>query len=267
MLSLASMARSAFIVVCLAVAACGNGAQTSPDVQQTDAAGDSDAGAAPAGAMRVDILFSTSDAKSLTGYLTTGSASPSGAPGVILIHQYQQNDEQWGDLPEAMANAGYRVLAFNLRGHGDSDGYDGSLPGILDDPVAALDVDAALDYLKNDGQADAERIAIVGTSIGANLAVAAAIRDIAKSYVSFSSRKSKAEKYAGSPARVLSSVYYVASENDGGNQAADAQTLHELTTKPRAITIYPGTADHGIAILKKQSDAQGLLMEWLARTL
>ena len=151
-----------------------------------------------------------------------------------------QTDEQWGPWPEALADKGYRVLAFNLRGHGDSDPYTGSLAGILSDPEAApADMRAALAYLGGTGQADPTRIAIVGTSIGANLTVEAAIAGLAKSYVSLSARQSAAETFAGVPATGMSSVFYFAGENDsGGTQAADAQTMHDLTTAPRSIKVY-----------------------------
>jgi dienelactone hydrolase len=205
----------------------------------------------------------------LTGYLTAGSASPAGSPGVVLLHQYTQNDEQWGELPEQLAARGYRTLAFNLRGHGDSDPYGGgALSGILTDPAGApRDVDAAIAYLETDGQADPARIAVVGTSIGANLAVASAIDGKAKTYVAFSARQPPTEALAGKTAAGMSSVFYLAGENDAGGQAADSQTMHDATSDPRSIHVYPGTADHGIALLKNQADADDKLFDWLAQQL
>jgi dienelactone hydrolase len=252
----------AFLI--LVVSACGSSA-AGVDASTT---GDANLSDAPAGgATRSDVSFSSD--VNLTGYMTTGEASPSGSPGVLLIHQFMNNDEQWGQWPEALAAEGYRVLAFNLRGHGDSDAYDGSLVGILSDPVAApADMRAALAYLVGSGGADPNRIAIVGTSIGANLTVEAAIAGLAKTYVSLSSRQSAVETYAGKPATGMSSVYYFASENDGGGtQAANAQTMHDLTSGAREIKVYAGVSDHGVAILNNQSDSFGLIEGWLSDTL
>ena len=220
-----------------------------------------------ASATRSDVTFSSD--VSLTGYMTTSAAGPDGSPGVLLVHQYMQTDEQWGQWPEALAASGYRVLAFNLRGHGDSDPYDGSLIGILSDPAAApADMRAALAYLSDAGGADPTRIAIVGTSIGANLVVEAAIAGLAKTYVSLSSRQSAVETLAGTAATGMTSVFYLASENDGGGtQATDAQAMHDLTSAPRNIKVYAGASDHGIAILDNSADSIGLIEDWLGETL
>ncbi len=243
----------------LLVLGCGGGGAKTSDA--------STAIDATSGAERTDVALSTADGKNLTGFLTTSAQSPAGSPGVILLHQFTSNDEQWGDLPSRLAAAGYRVLTFNLRGHGDSDSYDGELAGLLTDPVAApADVDAALAYLVGAGEADATRIAFVGTSIGANLAVSAAIRQLGKTYVSFSSRQDRAETFAGmAAAGRMSSVFYLAAENDGV-AAAQAQSLHDATTEPRQLEIYT-TADHGIAILRNQTNATSLLEAWLAANL
>lgn len=87
---------------------------------------------------------------------------PGGAP-VVLIHGFSSNaqrnwvDTGWGD---ALAAAGLRGIAIDLRGHGDSDrpsvGYD--VPRFLDD------VDALLDQLALD-----EAPGAIGYSMGARL--------------------------------------------------------------------------------------------------
>ncbi len=250
----------------LGCAACGGGTAAVRDAASPDGAAPV-ADAAPA--TRTDLELTTEDGLRLTGYLTAGPASTPGAPGVVLVHQYLRDDEQWGDLPGALAGRGYRVLAFNLRGHGDSDPYQGaSLDGILTDPDGApRDVAAALAYLRAAGAADPQRIAVVGTSIGANLAVAASIHGWAKTYVAFSSRRTPTESLAGAPATGMASVFYLAGENDTGGQAADAQTMFDATTPPRDLRIYAGSTDHGIAILDNQADARQRLFEWLATNL
>ncbi len=218
-------------------------------------------------ATRSDVTFSSD--VGLKGYMTTSAESPAGSPGILLIHQFMSTDEQWGQWPEALAAKGYRVLAFNLRGHGDSDPYDGTLTGILSDPDAApADMRAALAYLTGAGQADPTRIAIIGTSIGANLSVEAAIAGLAKTYVSLSSRQSAVETLAGKAATGMESVFYFAGENDsGGTQAANAQSMYDLTATPREIKVYAGVSDHGIAILNNQSDSVALIEDWLGETL
>ena len=280
-----SMFRTASFAVCLcALIACGDsaddaGATTSATTGSTTGTGGASAGGAGAGAggsgmggmaavTRTDVVLTTSDGLNLTGYVTAGGVAGVGAPGVVLVHQFQRDDVQWGDLPEALAAAGYRTLAFNLRGHGDSDPYGGPLSDLLTDPNGApRDVDAAVAYLSTDGGADAARIAVVGTSIGANLAVASAVGDKAKTYVALSARQPPTMSLANAPVMGMRSVFYLAAENDPGGQAADSQTMFDATADPREIHIYPGTADHGIAILDNQTDSRDRVLTWLAANL
>ena len=65
----------------------------------------------------------------------------------------------------------------------------------------------------------------------------------------------------------MASVFYLAGENDGGGQATDCQTMHDVSGDPRSIHIYAGTADHGIALLQNQADADDKLFDWLSQQL
>ena len=215
------------------------------------------------------VTFETSDGLSLSGVLTTDPASPPGSPGVVLVHQFGESKAQWAALPHMLAHSGLRTLAFDLRGHGASDAYGGaSLDDLLTDPDGApRDVDAALAYMAGPGGADPDRLGVVGTSIGANLALVAAIKHQARAFVSISARRTPTESLAGVAATGMRSVFYLASELDPGGQAADANALFLDTLEPRAIAIFPGTADHGIAILEDQPGAEDAVRSWLLEQL
>ena len=256
------------LLVALVAAACGGDDDDDGGAAATDAA----VAAIDASVAQVDktrVQLSATDGSAVVADLYTSPTSVAGAPGVLLVHQFQLSRTQWGTLPDELATAGYRVLAIDLRGHGESDPYDGNLTDILSDPDGApLDVSAGLSYLRGDGQADPARIAIVGTSIGANLTVAAAIDEQAATYVSLSARQSAVEIFAGAPADSMTSVFFLASDGDsGGTQAANAQTMFDNTAEPRRIHIYEGTSDHGAAILANQNDAAGMILDWLSTSL
>jgi pimeloyl-ACP methyl ester carboxylesterase len=69
----------------------------------------------------------------------------------------------------ALSRAGFTVLAFDFRGHGDSGG-DRSTLGVLE----KRDVIGAVDYLLGDGSTGSRRVGVFGTGMGAHAAVLAA---------------------------------------------------------------------------------------------
>ena len=215
-------------------------------------------------ATREALQLTTSDGLTLDAFVLRGGAE--GAPGILLLHQFQQSLAQWDAFPETLAERGYVVVALSYRGHGASDPYPRPLTDLLTDPAGApLDVDAGLAALVDHG-ADAERIGVVGTSIGANLTVAAAILNRGKTYVSLSSRIPPAEALAGQSATALQSVFYLAAENDSGGQAADARTLFGRTSPP-ADLLVARVAAHGIALLRDVPEVEPRILTWLDDTL
>lgn len=88
---------------------------------------------------------------------------------VILLHGYDSDRVQV--LPQAMAlaEAGYRVLLYDLRGHGESDPV---LRSFGWEDVA--DVGRALSWLGSQEEVDTERIDIYGFSVGGQVAIRAA---------------------------------------------------------------------------------------------
>ena len=77
---------------------------------------------------------------------------------------------EWDGFFDQLVKQNYIVLAYDVRGHGQSDKVD-NIYSLFNDPnQAPHDLIAAIEYLKDDDYVDAGRIAIVGASIGANLA-------------------------------------------------------------------------------------------------
>ncbi len=100
-------------------------------------------------------------------------------PLIILFHSLSGDRWEWKDLPKRLVNAGYAVLAFDMRGHGESDKqgqrlyvwrqFDKSdwlrMPG---------DTDALLEAIRKNpevGMVNTNQVGIIGSSIGANVAV------------------------------------------------------------------------------------------------
>jgi dipeptidyl aminopeptidase/acylaminoacyl peptidase len=95
---------------------------------------------------------------------------------VAVLHGWGGNAEMMLPLAQPLHRAGYAVLLFDSRNHGrsDSDGFS-SLPRF------AEDLEHALDWLAQQPDVDAARLAALGHSVGAAAAllVASRCRDLA----------------------------------------------------------------------------------------
>jgi dienelactone hydrolase len=91
-----------------------------------------------------------------------------GDRAVVLAHGGRFNKESWAPQARILAEAGYRVLAFDFRGYGQSTG-----PGQKDIFTAPLHLDvlAAVHYLRKSG---AKSVAAIGASLGGGAAASAA---------------------------------------------------------------------------------------------
>ncbi|MDX2136916.1 MAG: alpha/beta fold hydrolase [Chloroflexota bacterium] len=86
------------------------------------------------------------------------------APTVLLLHMLNSSLSAWEPLLPTLTDDGYNVLAVDMRGHG-------STGGARDWTLAERDVTTWLDWLSDQPSVQPDRIAIVGASIGANLAL------------------------------------------------------------------------------------------------
>ena len=103
-----------------------------------------------------------------------GEGPASGArPVVILVHDVSLNNQQWFNTPIfiELLERGYLVLAVDLRGHGASGLPDDRFTVQLEDlENSFLDIRAGLNWLKERPEADAGRVAVVGSGLGGNVA-------------------------------------------------------------------------------------------------
>lgn len=102
------------------------------------------------------------------GLMLVGDYYPSDSgKAVLLLHMLSSNRRAWDSLIPSLTEQGFAVLAIDMRGHGATRG--GS-----DWTLAEDDVQVLIDWLREQG---AEQVAIVGASIGSNLALRGAAND------------------------------------------------------------------------------------------
>ena len=163
------------------------------------------------------------------------------------------------------------ALAYDVRGHGESGGK-ADFSTLFDDPgQAPLDLKAAIAYLLKTGKVDESRVALVGASIGSNLAVMASGKPefSIKTAVAISGKTSAVYNLAGAKEDELSfgSIYHIASANEqDGLRAKWAEELFERTTAPRKIEIVENSASHGVAIFEDGPALAGRILKWLKHT-
>ncbi len=110
------------------------------------------------------VSFPTAD-----GGVVSADSYGAGEHGVVLAHGGRFNKGSWEKQAQALEAAGFRVLAIDFRGYGQSKGPGDS------DPMSAplhLDVLAAVRYLRKSG---AKTVSVVGASMGGGAAGDASI--------------------------------------------------------------------------------------------
>jgi dienelactone hydrolase len=125
-----------------------------------------------------NVTFKSSDGLDIRGWFIP-AAGPEPAPAVAFVHGWLWNrlgnvegqvpvpDKSVDFLPAAKAlhEAGYGVLLFDLRHHGESDGGKAPLTfGVHE----ARDFVGAVEYLRSRPDVDNDRIGAIGCSMGGN---------------------------------------------------------------------------------------------------
>jgi esterase/lipase len=168
-----------------------------------------------------------------------------GRSGVVLSHGLRGDLCSWTAEARKLAARGYRVLAFDSRGHGSSATRTGAARWRVD-----LDAAAAARELRRRGVAS---VVLAGSSMGgiAVLVAAADLTPPVSGVVSLSGPRSfvllDAEKAVR---RMQVPVLFAAAEFDDPFQV-DARALYEAAaSSEKRLEILPGSGDHGTRLLR-----------------
>jgi len=119
---------------------------------------------APLAVPQERVSFPTED-----GGIVYADVYGTGDRGVVLAHGGRFNKESWATQAHALATAGFRVVAIDFRGRGQSRGGPQAMSS--DDGVH-FDVLAAVRYLHQTG---ASTVSVVGASFGGGATARAAV--------------------------------------------------------------------------------------------
>ena len=190
-----------------------------------------------------EVSFPTAD-----GGVIRADLYGSGDRGVVLAHGARFDKASWGKQAEVLAKAGFRVLAIDFRGYGQSRGGDQSAPG---GGEKYEDILAAVRYLRENG---ARTVSLIGASMGGGAAATASIH----------ARPGEIDRLillapvpVAEPERLTGSKLFVVSRGDA--LAANVREQFEKAPEPKELLILDGSAhaqflfetDQGERLMKK----------------
>ncbi|RMG75641.1 MAG: alpha/beta fold hydrolase [Chloroflexi bacterium] len=180
-------------------------------------------------------------------------------PGVLLLHMLGSSRQAWQEsgLPDKLAAQGYAVLALDMRGHGETGGERNWM-------LAEQDVGVVWAYFTGLEWVDAEKTAVIGASIGANLALRfAASQPKVQAVVLLS----PGLDYRGvttldALARYGSRPLFIAASEEDGYAAESSMALAEQAGENGQLQMLAG-AGHGTNMLTAEPELETAVMTWL----
>lgn len=196
-------------------------------------------------AQKVEVTFTTED-----GIDINGNIFGSGNRWVILSHMFPTDQTSWFDFAQYLADNGYIVLTYDFRGYGKSGGNQ-------DIPNIDKDLEAALVFVR---QHDAEKVFLMGASMGGTVSLIVASRQPVDGVISFSS---PAKMMSLSAINVIKNIntpkLFIASRGDV-EEAANARALYQASSEPKSLSILDGGA-HGTYIFDDEPDNAEILKQ------
>lgn len=205
--------------------------------------------------IREDI--EASDGLYLVGTYYSPVDIPPPWPGVILLHMLWSDRTTWDDYARQLASAGYAVFALDMRGQGETGGS-------LNWELAENDIQQIWNNLSTKPDIDPDRMALVGASIGANMALIAGANEKGVRTVVL---LSPGLDYAGVTTEAAMEAYgdrpvlIVASQEDTYS-ADSSRKLEEIAIGDVKLVMYQD-AGHGIHMFAGDTGLGELIFEWL----
>ena len=198
--------------------------------------------ASPVLARAMPITLQTASSEPFEVYV---AGPKDAAKGVVLVHDWFGVSPFYTEAAERLAKDGYRVVAVDLYGgrHATSHEEAGKLLEALHDDIAQREIDAALKWISDDGRT----VAVMGFSMGAKHALAAAMRNhsVRTTVLWYGETIRDAEKLK----QLAGPVLLVVGSRDGRSAAEDSAAFSRAADTAGVgaeVFIYPG-AEHAFA--------------------
>ena len=199
----------------------------------------------------------------------TFRSAPTGAPGILLLHQCNADRQLYNQLATMLNTAGYNVLAIDFRGFGGSKAGEYTAFSAQRQKIMERmpgDVDAALNFLTSQSTVNPRVLGVVGGSCGVNQAVQAARRhpEIRTLVLLSGGTDAEGEAYIKSSPKIP--IFGVASEEDTDAAAAIKKIVGLSTSPDSHVEMFKG-AGHAAFMFAKQPDLEADIVIWFRSNL
>jgi len=223
------------------------------------------------------IDFKTSDGAKIVGlFYRPERLRMKNVPVVLLLHQLGGSKADYYDFVPDILAEGYCALAIDLRGHGESTNINGVSRSWRDFNETdfrkmSYDVISAVRWLDERREVNSDRIAIIGASIGANLALNYAVNDRRVRTVILLSPglDYRGVKTLSSAKNYGTRAIMIAVSSGDEPSGSDSRTLYEIfepTANPPKLKMYEGDL-HGTSILNGGLGLGMIIIAWLGNNL
>lgn len=221
--------------------------------------------AAPVPAPKVIDLTSSDGTVLKATYFSAGKPGP----GVLLLHQCDQQRKVWAPLGEALAAAGINTLTFDYRGYGESGGPPNKEWADADwrrmtTEVWPKDFDVAYEYLLGQPGVDRARIGAGGASCGVDNSVQVARRHPEIKALMLLSGETNRDGRLFLQSKKMP-IFTAAADDDQYRQYDDLMTWF-VTVSENPASRYQryATGRHGAEMFPVHPELPGMVAQWFA---
>lgn len=222
-------------------------------------------------------LITDDKIKLAADYYYSSDKKESKQPLIILIHQFRSNKEQWDkSFIDTLLSKNYKVLAYDIRSHGESGKAAVDQMELLSDrEQAPKDLDAVIAWAFTQKGIDSAKVGIVGTSIGGSLGIYGKISKGVQSVVAISIGKGTFQAFTGYDDRMMSmsrpilrikNVMLIGGVNDNTYFEEEKSIYDNYLMEPRELIKYDSDK-HGKDLIAQYPEILKTIINWFGKTL
>ena len=194
-------------------------------------------------------------------------------PGVLLLHQCNEDRKSWDGLAQRLATSGINVLTMDYRGFGESGGtrFDKLTPEEANKMVTEIwpgDIDLAFQYLESQPGVNRDSMGAGGASCGVNNSIQLARRHLeVKSLVLLSGPAGRDARQLLQATEKLPIFAAAADDDPFFGMVPTMQWLFSVSPSSASRYAHYAHGGHGADMFAVNKELPDLIVEWFVATL